>query len=286
MNRLDFGLIFKRSSCLNSTESKIDSEKIFTMLENNQLESIKRGRVSTSLQNGIDNYINTLSNKENASEYWYRGLEIIQKLNENDCIKEADKLTDQYVSRVLPYVENIGGVLEYLDRYNLEDYQRDNIKTVCEQYKLADKIYNNHNQISKRFNIDYEIKSIKIKGLSNVIEKCCSMIDTYSYEPYQKLNMCIEEMTYLFEKNNIDYRSDELLTSILEYFLLRSANISNRDIKGSVVGEGDAGILIQTPIRKGTDIYEGPVHAHLSHALCHVVLHPPRGPPSTTWSRR
>ena len=95
MNRLDFGLIFKRSSCLNSTESKIDSEKIFTMLENNQLESMKRGRVSTSLQNGIDNYINTLSNKENASEYWYRGLEIIQKLNENDCTREAGKLTDQ-----------------------------------------------------------------------------------------------------------------------------------------------------------------------------------------------
>ena len=66
----------------------------------------------------------------------------------------------------------------------------------------------------------------------SVVEKCCSMIDTYSYEPYQKLNMCIEEMVYLFEKNNIDYRPDELLSSILEYFLLRSANISDRDIKG------------------------------------------------------
>ena len=232
MNRLDFGLIFKRSSCLNSTESKIDSEKIFTMLENNQLESMKRGRVSTSLQNGIDNYINALSNKENASEYWYRGLEIIQKLNENDCIREADKLTDQYITRVLPYVENIGEVLEFLDRYDLEDQQFTKIKNICEGIKLADKINNNHKQISKRFNIEYEVKATKLKGLSTVVESCCSMIDTYSYEPYQKLNMSIEEMVYLFEKNNIDYRPDELLSSILEYFLLRSSELSDRDIKG------------------------------------------------------
>jgi hypothetical protein len=97
---------------------------------------------------------------------------------------------------------------------------------------LVDKIVNNHNKISKRFNIEYEIKSAKIKGLEFVVEKCCSMIDTYSFEPYQKMNMCIEEMVYLLEKNNIDYRQDELLSSILEYFLLRSANISDRDIKG------------------------------------------------------
>ena len=232
MNRLDFGLIFKRSSCLNSTESKIDSERMFSLLENNQLKSMKLGRVNTSLQNAIDNYVDSLCNKENASQYWYRGLELIQKINENECRREADKLVDKYISRVLPYVENIGGVLEFLDRYNLYDDQENKIRNICEQFKLADKISNNHKQISKRFNIEYEVKSSKIKGLSTVVETCCSMIDTYSYEPYQKLNMSIEEMVYLFEKNNIDYRPDELLSSILEYFLLRSSELSDRDIKG------------------------------------------------------
>ena len=232
MNRLDFGLIFKRSSCLNSTESKIDSERMFSLLENNQLKSMKLGRVNTSLQNAIDNYVDRLCNKENASQYWYRGLELIQKINENECRREADKLVDKYISRVLPYVENIGGVLEFLDRYNLYDDQENKIRNICEQFKLADKISNNHKQISKRFNIEYEVKSSKIKGLSTVVETCCSMIDTYSYEPYQKLNMSIEEMVYLFEKNNIDYRPDELLSSILEYFLLRSSELSDRDIKG------------------------------------------------------
>ena len=232
MNRLDFGAIFKRTSSLNSTESKIDSEKVFKRLETSKLESIREGYVPTSYNNLLDEYVNSMSNKNNASEYWYRGLEIIQKLNEHGASRDARNFTDKYVSRILPYVENIGGVLEFLDRYNLTGYQRDNIITVCEQYKLADKISNNHKQISKRFNIEYEVKSTKIKGLHSVVEKCCSMIDTYSYEPYQKLNMCIEEMVYLFEKNNIDYRPDELLSSILEYFLLRSATISDRDIKG------------------------------------------------------
>ena len=69
------------------------------------------------------------------------------------------------------------------------------------------------------------------------------------------------------------------ISGILKTLFLKNSEqyISNREIKGGVVGEGDAGILIQTPIRKGTDVYEGPVRAHLSHALCHVVLHPPRG---------
>ena len=232
MNRLDFGTIFKRSSCLNSSESKIDSERIFKRIEDSKLESIREGYIPTSYNNLLEEYTNSLSNKTNASEYWYRGLEIIQSLNNHNADRDAKRFTNNYISRILPYVENIGGVLEAIDRYDLEDYQYNSIKDICEQFRLADKILNNHEKISKRFNIEYEVKGAKLKGMDTVVEKCCSMIDTYSYEPYQKLNICIEEMVYLFERNNIDYRQDELLSSILEYFLLRSDEISDRDIGG------------------------------------------------------
>lgn len=231
MSRLDFANIFKRSSCLNSTESKIDSEKIFTTLEG-KLESIKNGYIPVSIENSLRSYTESLANKDNASSYWYRGLEIISTLDKKHCNKYANKFLEQYTSRILPYVENIGGVLEAIDRYELDNNQADKIKNICENYKLADKIINNHNQISKRFNIEYEVKSAKIKGISSVVESCCSMIDTYSYEPYQKMNMCIEEIVYLFEKNNIDYAPEQLLSSVVEYFLLRSPELSDRDIKG------------------------------------------------------
>jgi hypothetical protein len=99
MSRLNFSVIFKRSSCLNSTESKIDSEKIFNLLENNQLKSIKeQHKITVASKNGINNYFDSLHNKENASRYWYRGLEIIQKLNENGCRYDANKLVDKYNS--------------------------------------------------------------------------------------------------------------------------------------------------------------------------------------------
>ena len=232
MNRLDFGTIFKRSSCLNSSESKIDSERIFKRLNDINLESIREGYIPYNYTSILEDYTKLLSNKNNASNYWYRGLEILQNLNNHNADREAKRFTESYILRILPYVENMEGVLEALDRYDLEDYQYNNIKNICEQYKLADKILNNHEKISKRFNIEEVSKGVKIRGLHSVVEKCCSMIDTYSYEPYQKLNMCIEEITYLFEKNNIDYRQDELLSSVLEYFLLRSASISDRDIRG------------------------------------------------------
>lgn len=232
MNRLDFGTIFKRSSCLNSTESKIDSEKIFKRLDNFDLESIRENYLPISYSKILNEYINSLSNKENASQNWYNCLKILENLNDHNLNKDAKYFTDNFISRVLPYVENMEGVLESLNRYDLRDYQYESITNICEQFKLADKIVNNHNQISKRFNIEYEVKSAKIKGLDKVIETCCSMIDTYSYEPYQKMNMSIEETAYLLEKNNIDYRPDVLITSILEYFLLRSSKLSDRDIKG------------------------------------------------------
>ena len=66
MSKLDFGNIFKRSSCLNSTESKIDSEKIYNTLEN-RLESIKDGYVPTSVENSLRSYTEALTNKDNAS---------------------------------------------------------------------------------------------------------------------------------------------------------------------------------------------------------------------------
>ena len=226
MNRLDFGTIFKRSSCLNSTESKIDSEKIFKRLDNFNLESIRENYLPISYSKILNEYINSLSNKENASQNWYNCLKILENLNDHNLNKDAKYFTDNFISRVLPYVENMEGVLESLNRYDLRDYQYESITNICEQFKLADKIVNNHNQISKRFNIEYEVKSAKIKGLDKVIETCCSMIDTYSYEPYQKMNMSIEETAYLLEKNNIDYRPDVLITSILEYFLLRSSKLS------------------------------------------------------------
>jgi len=233
MNGLDFGAIFKRTSSLNSTESKVDSENIFKKLDNIKLESVREGYVPISYNNILNECINSLSDKENASKYWYKGLDIIQRLNNHNADRDARLFTDKYISRVLPYIENIVEVMDALDRYDLTDYQVESITNICEQYKLADKIVNNHNQLSKRFNnIEYEVKAIKSKGLDYVVEKCCFMLDTYSYEPYQKLNMCIEEMVYLFEKNNINYRPDELIFSILEYFLLRSSNITDRDIKG------------------------------------------------------
>ena len=58
--------------------------------------------------------------------------------------------------------------------------QKEKILEAARQYNVADRILKNHDRISKRFNIQSEVAKIKSKGLKNVTESCCEMIDTYN----------------------------------------------------------------------------------------------------------
>ena len=225
---IDFGTILKRSKCINSlSESCTDAKKRYEYLENN----IHNKQSNSYIKNSLRSYIESLCDHKNANMYFRQPLYLIQEFNKSDksC---SEYILKEYTNRILPYVNDISLLNEAAQRYDLYPYQYDIIKEYASKYIIADRILNNHDKISKRFNICSEINKVKSRGLKFVTESCCSMIDTYTIAPYAKFNLCLEEMGYLLDKEGIDYDKKDLVRYTTEYFLLRSPDISDRDYKG------------------------------------------------------
>ena len=230
---INFGTIFKRSSCLNSiTESKtMDAGRIFNNLDNQLKAKSNDGYVSPSIKNSLRSFIEGICDVDNASKYFRQPLYLMQEFNKYDLNTSRYILTE-YTSRILPYVEDLSGIKESVERYDLTDDQKKSIVESATKLIIADRILANHDKISKRFNITAEAYKIKSKGLRYAVESCCSMIDTYTIAPYAKFNLCLEEMGYLFDKEGIQYDKKEFVKLVTEYFLLRSVDLSSKDLKG------------------------------------------------------
>ena len=233
-SKLDYTLSFKRNRCLNSvSESKSpDIIKRIDLLHNQVNSLTENSKIdSISVKNSIKWFIESMVDFENANKYFREYIFMIENINRIDE-NYSNYITNEFVSRILPYIENVSMVSKSIERYNLTKNQKDKIVKAVNEYIIIDRICTNHEKISKRFNISLEMKKMKSRGLKSIVEACCSMIDTYTVNPYAKFNLCIEEMVYVLEKERIPYDKKELIRYTTEYFLLRTPTLSPRDLKG------------------------------------------------------
>lgn len=254
---IPYGIIFKRSRCLNSSllESKntTNIDKRYNNLKL-QIENSVDGSIDPSVKKSVSQFIESICN-ENANKYYRYPLFLIEKLNTiNQDI--SDNIVENYTSAVLPYVEDLSYIKETVNRYELSDNQKEKILEAARQYNVADRILKNHDRISKRFNIQSEVTKIKSRGLKNVTESCCEMIDTYNIKPYQKLNLCIEELTYLFDKNAIDYDKKDLVSYVAEYFIINNPIMNSSDVNGYRKALSENACLDEEDLEKVQYIYQ------------------------------
>nr|DAG94170.1 MAG TPA: hypothetical protein [Herelleviridae sp.] len=222
---VNYSTIYKRQQCLSSsfTEDTKSNERfnsLVKLLESNPVSY--DGRINQSVQNSLRSFIESMTNKNSASKYYSYPIYIMQEINNYDQELSNHILSD-YTGRILPYVEDVSNVNEAIERYSLTSEQYNSIKESTDQIIIADRILNNHNMISKKFPvIETNCKLVNSIGLRSVIESCCKLIDTYNLESYKKMNICIEEMSYIFGKNNINYDKKEFVKLITEHFLIES----------------------------------------------------------------
>ena len=89
-------------------------------------------------------------------------------------------------------------------------------------YANCDRVIENYNRISKRFNLEVLInENTRVNGVSDTVVELCNRIDTYSMPTAVKFNTVIETAFYGFESNNIDYKKSELLETAIDYFLFK-----------------------------------------------------------------
>lgn len=217
-SNVDFNVISRRSRCLKSVSESLNVEKRFENLSI-KLSSYKKGQNNTSIKTSLNTFLESICNSSDASKYFRQPLYIIQEFNKTDT-DISNYVLQEYVSRIIPCINDLSKMRESLERYTLLDEQKESILEAAAKYTIADRILKNHTVLSEKFNIELEVTKINSKGLGNVIESCCSLVDNYSIPSYQKLNLCIEEMTYLLGKHGVDYDKKDLVYYISNYFLL------------------------------------------------------------------
>lgn len=228
-SKLSFNTINKRSRCIN-TQSSNDTKtqekftNVMSLLNDNS-------SISTTISVSTKSFMESLLNTQSASKFYNLPFIIIEKLIDIDNMKLADDLVSMYASQIVPYVDNLKGILEYLHRYTLTENQKKIITDSVNEYIVADRILINHNSISHRFNIETEYCKLRARGLKEVVEFCVRMIDTYDLAAYKKLNICIEELTYLFGKYGDSFDSGLMVEYLMRYFLLMYKYLSFKDLQ-------------------------------------------------------
>ena len=94
----------------------------------------------------------------------------------------------------------------------------------CLSIQECDRILNNYNNISKRFNID-NIAS-RIMDESDLYQACmelASYIDTYDSPFKNKYNTVLETALYLFNKYGINYPKSKIIEGVTDYFIFTNS---------------------------------------------------------------
>ena len=223
---ISYSVILKRSNSLNS--KVIMESNNSDVLFNRVKPSIEKPILSIAEKNMIVSYFNSLACIEEASSSYYRALDIIDGINESSF---KNQLITLFNERILPYIQDLTYISESLNRYqNISECEKNSILETAIGYNIADRILKNHAYLSKCFNIENVINKYNYKNMHDIVEQCGSMIDTYSMDTYKKLNICIEEMCYLLEKNGYKYDKPQLVQYITEYFILSMPEFTSRDM--------------------------------------------------------
>ena len=100
-----------------------------------------------------------------------------------------------------------------------EGYQA--ILDKCIIVEQCDRILNNHNKLSKRFNIDKLVREVYSEDdIVNTTLEFCKYIDTYDMPIKIRYNVALENILYCFDKNNITYNPSTIASTITDYFLM------------------------------------------------------------------
>ena len=232
---IKFGNFAKRSASKNAKSitgvNECNSiEKNYRNITSKIANSNDINGIMNTIKYSTNKILESLADSNTANKYKFYPLSILEKVKELDS-SFASSIVERYCTTILPYVSDINTIIESIDDYNIGDKYRDRILQEACMYNACDRIVANHDTISKRFNIEDVLVKNKY-NLKPAIESACSMIDTYNRDSYQKMNICLEEVFYVLEKNAIKYNKSDIVNSIVEYFLLSSPTLSEKNYNG------------------------------------------------------
>lgn len=164
-----------------------------------------------------------------------------------------NKVSKIIANDVVPGIVDLSAFREKFQSFSNDmlDLNCNMINEAINKMGICDRILNNNETISRRFNFN------KIINESTNVHKCvlelCSMIDTYSVPTHVKYNIALENILYSMRVNGKDVSDSEILEYVSEYFLVREKPFTDPEYeKMKYVLESsevyDANTIRSTPI--------------------------------------
>lgn len=252
---INFSTILKRSTCLNSTTQLNESVHVNELFDR-VISAIQNGR-EFAINSNVNSFIESISNRESAAKYYWQPLKILSEMNKNELVNNAGLLERQYVTRVLPYIEDLDDVQGDLDRFTLTESQNDCINDYINKFKIADRILGNYNSLSRRFNLEDVSIKYQARGLKPFVESIANMVDTYNTKNYQKMNIVLEEVDYILSKEGIKYDKAEMVESVAEYYLSQSPYLTDKDLENYRRTLKESYVLNESDLDSVNYVFEG-----------------------------
>lgn len=214
LNHIDISDIRKRKTVL--AES---SEMSRTISIDNAYEQAKKTDRFEDIRHFMQECAKT---RYNATQYIRPCVEFIESTT-------SPELISIFKNDILPRVNDyeVGYLEESVTNSNLKEL----IKEQVVKNKIADRVISNHENISNKFSVCSLFENFnENSNLDNRIKAVCKVIDEFDLPMYAKVNIAIEENSYLLQMYDIPYEEFSLARSILEYYSI-SGQMSDQDIK-------------------------------------------------------
>lgn len=122
------------------------------------------------------------------------------------------------------YKDALKTVSESSENTNPYYYAYEIITEAITENRAADRVINNHEMLSKRYNFDkivQENMNHLSSDQSSLVWKICDLVATFNnFTYYGQYTACLENTLYLFNKTGMLYSRENIMESATDYFLL------------------------------------------------------------------
>lgn len=196
--------------------------KIRNGMETNNLIKHRTSRFKTKIQTKIQNKINDIEDLVDGKKI-SDAQAAISAAQQSKTIAQANGEKDNGIEQT-PQEECYNRLIEAAD------------KVIS-----CDRVIENYNSLSKRFNIDKVICENASLGIYDTVFEVCKLIDTYNIPFKVKYNTALESCVYGLSKNGIQFENKNIVSGCSDYFLcscIKEDYIKSEFKESSLIYEG------------------------------------------------
>lgn len=152
---------------------------------------------------------------------WAKYVAEMLKFASNTSAVMENNVSRIIASDIIPGIEDLAAFKESLQTFSSDmlDHNSTMINEAITKMSICDRILNNNETISRRFNFNKVIN--ESTSIHECISNLCSMIDTYNVPTHVKYNIALENILYSMRVNGKNVSDSTILECVTEYFLVR-----------------------------------------------------------------